>query len=233
MPWGMIAAQAAPAVMNAAGSGGGGGGGGLFPDWFLGGALGGMAGLLGKKGDPYNPMGQMTTQPERQDHFKPMLDRLTAMGEGQPLMSQGEINRQLSGSYGRADAGAAAEAKRIIGRGLGRQGRMGGMTEAGLQALGRANLGEKRQLEAGVQNELARLRPQYQMQANSLLNQALNAEEERGLREWIIEQNRLIEMSKYDKLSNVLAGILGGIGGIGGGGFGGGPAGGGFGGVGG
>lgn len=179
--------------------------------------LGALGGAFAKKPMAYQPIDQITDLGYRQEYGRGALDYLQEMGQGgKPLMSQAEIARQLSGSYGRLAAKEAAERMRIAERAMGRQGSMGGMAEASAAELGRAGLGEARQLEAGVQNQLASMTPQMRLQATGMGLGQINADQ----RQYADEMHRKFAQDsarqQFSKWGNILGGAVAGMGAMGG-----------------
>jgi hypothetical protein len=154
----------------------------------------------------------MTDLPYRQEYVRDVLGHLRDYATGaRPIMSHAEISRQLAGSQGRLAADTAAGRQRIIERGIGRQGMMTGMTEESLAELDRAALGQKRQLEAGVQNQLAAMAPDLALRAGSLGLGFLGSEQDRFLDEWRRAQAAEMARAQFSRLHDTFAGALAGM----------------------
>lgn len=174
--------------------------------------LGALGGSRGQEPYAYQQAPMLTEQPYRQDYTKRQLDFLDGMASGdKPLMTQGQINSQLSGSRARLDSDFAAGAQRISERALGRQGRMGGMAEASLSELERARLGEGRQLEAGVQNTLASQAPGLRLNAAQAGLGFMSDEQQRAIAQHMAEQKSLAERAGFSKKDNIIGGLLTGF----------------------
>lgn len=174
--------------------------------------LGALGGALKKNVPRYQQFDQMTDGGYRQDYSQDVMNYLRQMATGQqPLMSQAEINRQVSGSYGRLDADTAAARERIGERNLARQGSMGGMAEASMAELDRANLGQKRQLEAGIQNQLASQAPTMRMNAAGMGLNFLSDQERIALGEHQTAQANAAQRSQFSKWGNIIGGAISGM----------------------
>lgn len=190
--------------------------------------IGAIGGALKRKPMAYKMADQVTDMDFRKQYAGDTLGYLQDMSSGnKPLMSQAEINMQLTGSRGRLAGDMAAERMRIAERALGRQGRMGGMAEASMAALGREGLGQSRQLEAGVQNSLAQQAPGLRLQAAGMGLGQINADQDRYLDEYHRKFAQDAQRQQFSRFGNILGGAvsgassMSGLGGLFGGGGGG------------
>lgn len=175
--------------------------------------LGAIGGAMQKKPRLYDEFDQITDAPYREDYGRGVLDYLRMMSlGGQPLMNQAEINRMTSGARGRLDADAAAARMRINERNMGLQGRIGGMQQASMDELDRALLGQKRQLEAGVQNTLAAQAPGMRLQAAGMGLNFLGGQEGLAAQEHRMLQDSLNQRAGFSRGANILGGALAGFG---------------------
>lgn len=191
------------------------------------------AGFLGGIFSPsikkFTPPPQLTDFASRKEWAAAVQRYWQDMATGKtPLMSQADINRQVSGSYGRLDADARAERQRIMERSMGTQGRLGGMETASMDELGRSLLGQKRQLEAGVQNTLAQQAPAMRL-AYGQANMGFLGNEQNTANQMALQQYQ-VDAARKAQGSPLFRGVMGAAGALGGGGGqqGGGGSGGGF-----
>ena len=180
----------------------------------IGGAvLGGLGGAMAKRPQAYTPYQTMTDPTQRSQFSGQVLNSLQGWATGnKPLMSQAQINEQTSGARGRLAANQQAERMRINERALGRQGRMGGMQEASMAALGREGLGQQRQLEAGVQNQLAQETPQMAMEASKTGLGFVQGQENNAMDEYHRQMQAAAARQQFSKWGNILGGMTAGLG---------------------
>ena len=164
----------------------------------LGGMIGGGPGLLsgatssaGYRGKEFSDWLTDAGQDKSAAHSG--MDFLSgAMTGKQPLMSQADINRLLSGQNARLEAGATAGRQRAGERAIARgEGRGSGMLESSLAGIDRSLLDAKRQTAQPLYGQLAQQMPEYRLRAAGMMLPFLQGQQ--GLRYG--EHNRMEELA--------------------------------------
>jgi len=153
---------------------------------------------------------------EIQNQVRGNLDWFNKARDGSmPLMSQGEQAALIAPGIAQMGSQAQGQTKLAGERGLARgdAGR-GGATEASISAINRNLLDNTRQLQSGVKNTLAQMRPQYQMDAAKAGGQMAMGQQGMAGEAWNTMVGNNADAAQYGtKTSRMFNGISRGLGG--------------------